>query len=878
MKKKKENIARLPMRPLKKVLLVLLGAALVFAAVYGVYYLFRYTLEDRYKAYKTTYEYEAGTEFTPLKESAGDVPGFVLVSENETLKLYTKTETAEIAVYDKRNGKITYSNPQDADSDPIANKTNTNYLKSQFILTYFNKNAKTGIYDSYSMSTERGQVTWEGIQNGIRYIYDVGNYEKSATGIVPLYLTPEKYEEVQARMTEKVNAGEMTEKDFAALLRYYVDSTNVPGMWELNSAMQKNIKAVQKLASWFDLIEWTEEEYIEQMEIAGVEVAVPISFKVVLEYRLQNDGILVSIPTCALEEKGGGYFNRIQLLNYMGAADSSEEGYMVVPNASGSLIYFNNGKTNVPSYTQYIYDIDPLLANYTQIENTNSAKLPLFGICRSDSTILATVEDGQSLAMLTAGVSGVYHNYNYAYSTFVIRSADNLVNFGESSTEVYVMEPNFYDVNLSVRYSFLTEENSGYSGIANYYRNRLISEGKLARNSESGDIPLYYDIIGAAKETRHILGTRVLRTTSMTTFEQAKQLAEELSGLGVSNQVMNYQGWFNGGYYHDAADTIKVLRKLGGKSGLSELNSYMRELGGKLYADVAFQKVSFADDGFNYSAESSRYYGAGFVVSFGKVNPTTLRSTSSLDYPEIKYDLLSPKFLPYYVEKFADKIQKVDVDGISLRDLGNTLQSDKKRTNIINREEAYDIVVGQFDTLKATGKNLMVDAGFDYSFAYADDIINAPMDDNAFFIVDEDIPLYEMILHGCVSYSSDLLNFYDQSAMDETVLRLIEYGAAPHYVFTWDESNELKNTGLNNFYCTTFASWKQSAADTYKAVNEVLKNVSGATVEKHEILTEQVRAVTYDNGVRIYVNYGTTSAAVDGVTVPAMGTFVEGVK
>ena len=61
-----------------------------------------------------------------------------------------------------------------------------------------------------------------------------------------------------------------------------------------------------------------------------------------------------------IEENGGGSLYRIRLLGYFAAAGADENGYLVVPNGSGSLIYFNNGKSNVENYSQYIYDIDPL--------------------------------------------------------------------------------------------------------------------------------------------------------------------------------------------------------------------------------------------------------------------------------------------------------------------------------------------------------------------------------------------------------------------------------------------------------------------------------------------------------------------------------------
>lgn len=785
MKSSKEKKTKRHMSLKKKVVLGFLSLAAVLVLVYLLYYFIHYTWYDRYQAYLSDYEYETGGSFAPKQEAAGDVPGFSLAAENEYLKLYTDTATANVAVYDKRNGSVVYSNPLNAEEDSIANKANINYLKSQFILQYYNADVKSNNLDSYSQAVARGQVRAESIENGIRYIYQVGDIKEGQ-----------------------------------------------------------------------------------------------IHFDIPLEYRLKDDRLEVSVPVKGIGEYGGGYLYRIQLLRYMGAAHNTEDGYLVVPNGSGSLIRFNNGKTSAANYTQYIYDIDPMTANYTTTENTYSAKLPVFGICRQDRLLLAEVENGATTAVITAGVSGSYNDYNYAYPTFVLRNIDNLRMFGNSSTDVFVMEPDLYDIDLKVSYSFPGQEYQGYAGLANYYRERLIAEGALAPQAggadSSGDIPFYYDVIAGVKETAHFLGMQYLHTFVMTDFDDAEDMARELSEAGVTNQVMNLQGWFNGGYYHDAADRVKIMGKLGGKSGLEDLNRAMAELGGRLYADVAFQQVTFADDGFNYNAESSRYYGAGFVAAFGQVNPVTLRNTSSLDYMETKYDLLSPKFLPRYVGRFAKKIEKVDLYGVSLRDMGSVLTSDKRRTEIINREEALEVLLAQFGVLESTGKRLMTNGANAYSFPYSTDIINVPIESNKYQIVDESIPFYEMVIHGCISYSTDLLNYQDEEDMTGIVLKMIEAGASPHYVFTEEASSRMKNTGLNRYYATTFDVWKGEAVAVYSRVNEALKYVSGAMMTGHEILENGVRKITYDNGVILYINYDDQAQKADGMEIPAMSYRMEG--
>ncbi len=785
MKASKDKKTKLPMSLTKRIVLTALAVAALAAVIYFTHYLFHYILYDKYEEYLTAYEYEAGTEFAAKEESASDVPGFVLVAENDILKLYTDTATANVAVYDKRNGSIAYSNPVNADEDTVANKSNINYLKSQLIISYYNSDVKSGNYDSYSRCVQRGQFSVEGIENGLRYIYRIGDLKN---------------------------------KD-------------------------------------------------------GSE---GISFEIPLEYRLDGDGLVVSIPTSAIKEYGQGSLYRIQVLRYMGASTYTDNGCIVVPNGSGSIINFNNGKTSAANYSQYIYDLDPVAANYTTTENLDGARLALFGLCYEDRGILTTIEDGASTSLVTAGVSGVYNDLNYAYPTFVVRCVDNLRMFGDSSSDVFVLEEDIYDINLKVRYSFLTEEYAGYAGLANYYRERLINEGVLTAETKAGDIPFYYDVICALEETAHVVGTQYMSTFEMTTFEEAGSMAEQLKEGGINNQVINLQGWFNDGYYHAVPDDVDIIGSLGGKKGLEELNSLITGMNGKLYADVAFQKVTWADDDFNYEAEGSRYYGAGYVVSFGQVNPTTLRNTSGLGYYETEFDLLSPKFLPRYVEGFTDEIEDIELYGVSLRDLGDDLHSDKKRTNVIDREKALDIVLGQFDLLKTSGKKLMTERANEYALAYSSDIINVPVDDNDFAIIDASIPFYQMIIHGSIDYAGELLNYEDNYDLDETILNLIEAGASPHYVFTWEESSRMKDSGLNRYYTTTFSRWIDDALNVYERVNEALAPVAGSYMVDHEIFDNGVRKITYSNGVSIYINYDDEALVAEGVEIPSLGYRLEG--
>ena len=568
-------------------------------------------------------------------------------------------------------------------------------------------------------------------------------------------------------------------------------------------------------------------------------------------------------------------------MRYFGAASKEEEGYMLVPNGSGSLIHFNNGKHSAAPYSEYVYGMDPLAATYTVTENTQNAKLALYGLFRKDSAVFATIEDGAALANISAYVSGKINDYNFVYTTFMLRDEEKVDMFGTTGNEaaIPVVESEFYDVNLTVKYTMLTEEHADYSQAANYYREKLEKAGVLKKTeSDKENIKFYYDILGGVKMTKYFMGIRYDGMYTMTTFEEAESIYKDLLESGIEHQVMNFQGWMNGGYYHDVTDKIEVPNAIGSKTELENLNQAMEKQGSSFYADVAFQKVTFASDRYSENNETSRYYGSGYVAELGLVDPTSLRQTADLGYEENLYYLISPKFLGRYVDAFCDKTEKYDLAGISLRDLGDELHSDKKRTNVIDREQALDVVKASLQQLSSSDKDLMMNGGNDYSFAYAKDIVNAPLSANNYYIVDEAVPFYEMLIHGYIDYSGNVINLSDTYDKADITLNLIENGASPHFVFSEKSSSDIKDTGLNRFYATTYEKWKKDALAIYEETNEVLRYVVGETIEKHEIISDTLRKVTYSNDVVIYINYGKTEQVMDDISVPARSYGIGGIK
>ena len=82
-------------RPLgvkQKIALGILCAAACIFVVYVAWYLIRFRLYRGYEKYLKDYEYEQASELKLGNEATPSVPGYKLVCENDSLKLYTDTK------------------------------------------------------------------------------------------------------------------------------------------------------------------------------------------------------------------------------------------------------------------------------------------------------------------------------------------------------------------------------------------------------------------------------------------------------------------------------------------------------------------------------------------------------------------------------------------------------------------------------------------------------------------------------------------------------------------------------------------------------------------------------------------------------------------
>lgn len=145
--------------------------------------------------------------------SAVGIADMTPVAENEYLRLYINEQDAGIAVLDKRNDHVWYSNPPNWDKDErIAQGTTKNQVGAQLLITYDRGNSEIK-RDSYNHSVLLGQFEISPINNGVKVNYTINEVWKP-DDYIPQVISQERME---TAILSQLN----NDKDRDSILRNY---------------------------------------------------------------------------------------------------------------------------------------------------------------------------------------------------------------------------------------------------------------------------------------------------------------------------------------------------------------------------------------------------------------------------------------------------------------------------------------------------------------------------------------------------------------------------------------------------------------------------------------------------------------------------------
>ncbi len=577
-------------------------------------------------------------------------------------------------------------------------------------------------------------------------------------------------------------------------------------------------------------------------------------------YSLGEDYLEVRVETSDIvEESDAKITTSLTLMGNFGAASTEEEGYFVIPDGSGALIRYNNGKTTAKSYTGYIYGSDVTAVPTTEPAVTQQVYFPMYGIVNSDSAMLVVCTQGDSNAKILASVSEQSNSsYNTCGFEFTLRDSDTYYMSGDTSTALTMFETGDIKTDtIAIRYYPLeVDDDPDYTDIANAYRDYLFEEGGVTDNTVDDDPYLSLSLYGGVKKERSILGVPIEMKTSLTSYAQAEDILSSLKDDGVDDISVQYYNWTGDGISGKIDTSAKPASCLGGKSDWNDLNDYAKQNGITIYPAVDNETFASGNGYHSFTSTAVRISG-----SYARVYDYNLAyGTQSTENDALS--LLSPSLFGEVYTKLADNYTDKGIEGVSIGSMTSALYGDYGKKDM-SRDDTQAALEESYATLTDSGLVMLADTANAYALPYVSEITNVPLTSSQFDIFDEDIPFYQMVLHGVIPYASTAVNA--AATPNTAILQAVASGSSLHYDMIGEESSTLKDTRLESLYYASADTWLDAAAGAYQFSADVLTGVGDAYIVDY-VVDGDVIETTYDDGTVITVDLDAETATRDGVT------------
>lgn len=851
------------------------------------------------------YEFANDAKTFVREDSDGDTT-FTLVEENEKYEFYFSADILEIALKSKTTGEIWYSNP----APSARNEGIKSEMSSQVALFYLNKkdgsqNTLESYLDcvlNYDEETGINQFYVVNHNGNLRVVYILGQIKPDY--IVPTCLEGSIAEEYieklkassnndhrsQARL---ISGGSMYAKVTPAVWdTYTVDIQNeylaiAPNMGTMikegktvyiikDQTKLYNTERMKKLqAAFVEELGMTLEKRDEMNAEFGVVIEPAKTFWIPVDYDLTETGLKVTIPNEEIHYDTNAFaIASIDLLQYFGSASKQEEGYMFVPDGSGAIVNFNNGKTNITREIRVqLYGLDDGREYTTKPFSNEGAYLPVFGIKKANSALFGIIESGDTNATVIADIAGKNVSAvdrNRCYTSFRMSEYEELqFKSAGKTSRIYQYKMNSADITVS--YSILDNEKADYNGMAEFYRNYLVDKGAL-KQKDYTNVPFNIELIGAYDHKTAFLGVGYTEMRAITTFQQCKELIKKLSDNGIKNVSINYRGWANDGLRNSVFNKVKVVKSLGGEEALKDMLAYAEGLGVKVYLEtelaLVFKEKSFS--GYNTFTQASRLVTRDVAHHYQYVNDWNTQSktnVATIVSPSVIYNIDSEDNTKSFASKLLEDMNKIDIKSVSLGSMGTNLPGNYNIKDFYDREKTAKTYAAVAQKYSET-MNVMSKGTNKYMLPYVDSIFEISNTSSNFNLADQSVPFYQMVIHGYIEYSGEPINLNGDTR--RTFLQAVEAGAGLYYRWCYVTNDAVQELWFDGMYSLSYESWFDEAVELYKEYNDMLASTAGAQMIRHEAVAENVNKITYSNGVEVYVNYNDYAyTAADGTVVEA---------
>lgn len=582
-----------------------------------------------------------------------------------------------------------------------------------------------------------------------------------------------------------------------------------------------------------------------------------------VEVTLDGEKLNVRADIAAMEETEQFPLLDLTLMPYFCSGGVEDEGYLLIPDGSGALLHFNNGKTGSGSYSCDVYGGDAVSSAETRPAEAETVSLPVFGAVRGGSAVLAMLTEGAAHSTVKAVVSGVESEQNTVWHTVHVRRpvSYTLDQGWQGSSSFTVYPEGDPDVAAAgIQYVFLSGEEANLAGMASACRAWLKEQGLLQSSAEKA--PVVVDVLGAVRKKTTFLGFPAWRDRKITDFAEMQALAETLRDGGVDDLSLRCLGWEKSAVHGKIAKTAKPLSLLGGRSGFLALGAWAKDNGVMLYTDVNWQQYSVSSYPLQQYFAAARNANNELATRFFYSRNLLVRNKA---LPV--FWLLGSRQWQKTAESFLRGWDKLSAGGLSVSGVGSLLYSDHAGKQPTSAETMVQLQEQTLDSAAEAADSLMTVNPFLYAAARSDLAVDLP-EGSGFDMLDETVPFYALVLSGSVAYCGRAINLEDDP--ETAFLRALSTGSGLHYALAaGGDADSLKDTVYEDWIGCAAADWSDTVIRQSARMREVYAALGSSTLKNYECLAEGVSRSTFEGGGVLLVNVSGREVALDGVTLPA---------
>ncbi len=603
------------------------------------------------------------------------------------------------------------------------------------------------------------------------------------------------------------------------------------------------------------------------------------NFSIPVMLSLKEDYLHVEVLIDKIVEMGDSRVLTVELFEFFGAANTKDKGYCLLPDGSGSLMELNE-QVLIPyefgvSGEGAFYDNNPTeVASQSYFTNLNEPlRLPVYGMVRNGEAFLNIIESGAAISNVHAYVSKYKNGYNAVYSVVSVRDTQTRRTVtGSSGTGNYYSEE--IPENYVSRIYFLDKDESNYVGMAKQYREYLINELGMDKVDSNISNSLCVALYGAVKYQTHFLGIPYTGVKPLTTYSEAEELVDRLVADGIDKAYINYTGWASGGLETTMSDSFDLNSKLGGKKAAKKLIDKVNENDNYFLSfDLDLQSF-FGNNGKIKKFRSTAY---GLDAAPVTVFKARISAAGALDKNSISNQLIHPAFMPGYSKSFMDDASKYGVTSYSFNTIGETLYCAYNFSNIVTRDDSAKIMSEIYKNANEfVGENGIISTkgGNGYAVPYVDNVVDSPVYASHNNLALQDVPFYQLVFRGFTNLAGPAINL--DSEENALLLKLAETGTSLYYLLMDADSTSFQETNFTASYACELDDHYDSMIKNYKRLKVVYDAIEDSTIEDHKIVNDTARITIFENGAKVYVNYGDDDAMIGGVSVPANDFVVVG--